>query len=103
MSFFRTLLVSLLLFSTVFGQTLKGVATADMDTSAQACDDFYQYANGKWRSDNPIPASMVRWSRRWQAGEMAKDRVRQILDDVSAKSGYAKGSVDQIVSDFYKT
>jgi putative endopeptidase len=100
------LLVFLLLFTTVWGQTLKGVVVADMDPGAHACDDFYTYANGKWRADNPIPASMPRWSRRWQAGEMAKDKVRQILDDVvrdSAKSAPAKGSVDQIVGDFYKT
>jgi putative endopeptidase len=98
------LLVFLLLFTTVWGQTLKGVVVADMDPGAQACDDFYTYANGKWRADNPIPASMPRWSRRWQAGEMAKDKVRQILDDVvrdSQKSAYTKGSVDQMVGDFY--
>lgn len=103
MSIFKSLLIFLLLFSTVYGQGLKGVVLSDMDTSVEACNDFYNYANGKWRQQNPIPASMDRWSRRWQAGEMAKDRLRQILEEVSVKSDYPKGSVDQIVSDFYKT
>jgi endothelin-converting enzyme/putative endopeptidase len=106
MRIFKTSVVFLLLASTLFGQSLKGIAVGDMDSGALACDDFYSYANGKWRQDNPIPASMVRWSRRWQAGEMAKDKVRQILEDVvrdSEKSRPAKGSVDQIVGDFYQT
>ncbi|HEV7646210.1 MAG TPA: M13 family metallopeptidase [Pyrinomonadaceae bacterium] len=106
MRIFRTSVVFLLLVSCTFGQSLKGVAVGDMDSGALACDDFYSYANGKWRQDNPIPASMVRWSRRWQAGEMAKDKVRLILEDVvrsSEKSAPARGTVDQIVGDFYQT
>ena len=105
MSILRALMVFLLLFSTAWGQ-LKGIAVADMDTGVLACDDFYNYANGKWRAQNPIPASMSRWSRRWQAGEMAKDRLRQILEDVAIKvpkDDYAAGSVDRLVSDFYAT
>jgi putative endopeptidase len=105
MSIFKSTLLFLLLYSTVSGQVtqLKGVQLSDMDPSVEACNDFYNYSNGEWRKKNPIPASMPRWSRRWQAGEMAKDRLRQILEEVSAKSGYQKGSVDQLVSDFYKT
>src|SRR4029077_359908 len=47
----------------------RGVQQGDIDRNADPCTDFYQFANGKWRAENPIPPSMVRWSRRWQAGE----------------------------------
>src|SRR6478672_2395758 len=103
MTSLRQILVYLMLVSAGFGQVLHGVQLADMDTSVQACDNFYDYANGTWRKQNPIPASMPRWSRRWQAGEKAKDRLREILDDVSSRGPYKAGTVDQIVSDFYKT
>src|ERR1041385_4361062 len=103
MAFLRRSIVLLLLASAGFGQTLHGVQLADMDTGVQACENFYDYANGSWRKDNPIPASMPRWSRRWQAGEKAKDRLREILEDVSSKGPYKAGTVDQIVSDFYVT
>ncbi|MBV9216576.1 MAG: M13 family metallopeptidase, partial [Acidobacteria bacterium] len=102
MPIIRALTVFLLLYSTVFMQT-RGVQLSDMDTSVQACNDFYEYANGTWRKNNPIPASMPRWSRRWEAGEKAKDRLREILEDVSSKGPYEKGTVDQLVSDFYTT
>jgi len=51
----------------------KGVELGDLDRKAAPCDDFYQFANGAWRTQNPIPASMDRWSRRWQAGEQNKE------------------------------
>ncbi|HEV7701040.1 MAG TPA: M13 family metallopeptidase [Pyrinomonadaceae bacterium] len=102
MAIFRILLALLLLTSTVFLQT-RGVDLSDMDTGVKACDNFYDYANGTWRKNNPIPSSMPRWSRRWQAGEKAKDRLREILEEVSAKGPYKPASIDQIVSDFYKT
>ena len=59
-----------------------------------------QFANGKWRAENPIPGSMPRWSRRWQAGETSKDKLRGILE-TSAATKSAKGSDDQLIGDFY--
>ena len=44
---------------------------------------------------------MDRWSRRWAAGEANKDQLRSILDEVSAESSQPKGSVNQLVGDFY--
>src|SRR5262245_60751514 len=79
--------------------TLHGVQTGDLQTSAQPCDDFFQYANGAWRAANPIPASMTRWSRRWQAGENAKDRLKEILEALPQQN--PAGSTEQLLSDYY--
>ncbi|MBB6093994.1 endothelin-converting enzyme/putative endopeptidase [Povalibacter uvarum] len=78
----------------------QGVQLGDIDRTADPCNDFFQYANGKWREENPIPASMSRWSRRWQAGESSKDRLRTILE-ATALTKAPRGSIEQLTGDFY--
>ena len=78
-----------------------GVYTEDIDRAAQPCEDFYQYANGAWRAKNPMPPSMVRWSRRWASGELAKDQLKAILDELSIRTTWPRGSVEQLSADHY--
>jgi len=80
---------------------LHGVYIEDIDRKGEACADFFDYANGAWRANNPIPASMVRWSRRWASGEAAKEQLRVILDDASAKATWPTGSIEQLIGDHY--
>jgi putative endopeptidase len=77
-----------------------GVEVGDIRRDVQPCDDFFEYANGKWRAENPIPSSMSRWSRRWAAGEASKDRLKDILESV-ARQNSQKGSIEQLTGDFY--
>jgi endothelin-converting enzyme/putative endopeptidase len=80
---------------------LHGIHPEDIDRTADACTDFFAYANGAWRAANPIPPSMQRWSRRWAAGEQSKDQLRTLLEDLGKRSDWPKGSVDQQITDFY--
>ena len=40
---------------------LEHFNTANVDTKAEPCDDFYKYADGKWLAAHPIPADQVVW------------------------------------------
>lgn len=80
---------------------LRGPFAADMNRSVDACTNFPDFASGSWHTANPIPASMVRWSRRWQSGEDAKSQLKDILEEVSQKRDWPRGSVEQLLSDHY--
>jgi endothelin-converting enzyme/putative endopeptidase len=82
------------------GGTLRGIETGDVNRNVDPCTDFFEFANGKWRADNPIPASMSRWSRRWAAGEATKDRLRELLESAALMKA-PKGSNEQLTGDFY--
>ncbi|HEY4367687.1 MAG TPA: M13 family metallopeptidase [Steroidobacteraceae bacterium] len=95
--------VGLLLAGTTPGAETSqhGIEVSDLDRKVEPCNDFFAYSNGTWRAENPIPASMPRWSRRWAAGEANKDQLRVILEAAAANQGAIKGSIDQLTGDFY--
>ncbi len=96
-------LVLALFPSALFSQTsaLHGIDVTDLDRKADPCNDFYQSANGTWRANNPIPASMTRWSKRWASGEASKDQLRAIAEDAAKDTSAAKGSTEQIIGSYY--
>lgn len=100
---FKLLLIISVFSASLFAQApaQHGIETGDLDRKADPCADFAQYANGTWHAQHPIPAYMDRWSRRWEAGEVAKDELKTILEDVSKKTDWPKGSVEQLIGDYY--
>jgi len=84
---------------------LHGIDVTDLDRKADPCNDFYEFANGTWRANNPIPASMTHWSKRWAAGESSKDKLKEILEtaarDTDKDKNAPPGSTEQIIGDYY--
>src|SRR5262249_52732320 len=79
----------------------RGPYVGDIDRSVDPCTDFFAYANGAWRAAHPIPQSMTRWSRRWEAGETSKERLKAILEEIAAKKDWAAGSLERQLADDY--
>jgi putative endopeptidase len=79
----------------------QGVHAGDLNRHVAACTDFYEFANGTWRAQNPIPASLPRWSRRLAAHESNWHRQQSVLEEVLRRSDWPTGSVEQLVGDHY--
>jgi putative endopeptidase len=73
-----------------------------MNKSVHPGDDFYEYAIGNWRKNNPIPASESRWGSFNEVFEYNKKILKTIMDDCST-SKYPQGSAKQKIGDYYKS
>ncbi len=75
---------------------------AHLDTSVSAAEDFFEYANGGWIKQNPIPASESGWGIGNLVQEEIYNRLKKINEDaVTAKA--ADGSVSQKIGDFWQS
>jgi len=70
-----------------------GFDTAGMDASVKPGDDFYEYANGTWLKNTPIPADKSNYGAFTVLDELSQKRTREILDgaktDPNSKIGVA--------------
>lgn len=64
--------------------------------------DFFEYANGKWIKENPIPADQSSWGIGNLVLEENRKRFRE-LNEKAASSNAAKGTAEQKLGDFWKT
>ena len=81
--------------------SLHGIDVTDLDRKADPCNDFFEFSNGTWRANNPIPPSMTHWSKRWAAGEASKEQLKDILEAAAGDRNASKGSNEQIIGDYY--
>jgi len=74
--------------------------TSCIDSSINPGADFVNYATGKWKKNNPIPASEKSWGIFNLVPEETYEKIKSILAEVQAQS-WPKGSSKQKVGDFY--
>jgi len=77
-----------------------GFSVKNIDTTANPCVDFYQYACGTWVKDNPVPADQSRWGRFDLLEENNRDVLREILETAS-KPDAGRESTVRLIGDYY--
>jgi putative endopeptidase len=77
-----------------------GFDLANVDRTAKACTDFYQYANGGWLKTHPIPAGYSRWGNFSVLETSNLEKMHTILEE-AAKAKPPAGSDQQKVGDYY--
>jgi putative endopeptidase len=79
----------------------KGFEISNLDRAVKPCDDFYQFADGGWAKNNPIPADHSSWATFNELHDKNEDVLRTILGEASRDKSAEPGSNWQKIGDYY--
>jgi putative endopeptidase len=100
---FQKLGASFILLTLTFSVLAQNKAfdTALMDTSIEACENFYDYANGTWLKTVQIPSDRSRYGTFDIVRERNQNILREIIETAAKNAKTAHGSNEQMIGDFY--
>jgi putative endopeptidase len=78
----------------------RGFNIANIDPTCKPCQDFFRYAMGGWRANNPIPPTASRWSVLDQLRNTNRAALHDLLENVS-RDAWPHGSAGQKAGDYY--
>ena len=86
---------------TIVADDNHGFDVSNMDPTASACNNFFQYANGGWIARNPIPAAYPSWGRFNELADKNQEQLRDILENACKNTRATERSNEQKIGDYY--
>jgi len=77
-----------------------GISRANFDTTVKPQQNFYEYVNGTWLKNNPIPADMSSWGSFDMLYVDVLNQLRTILQEAASEQAQP-GSIEQKLGDYY--
>jgi len=78
------------------------INTKNFDTTISPTNDFYQYVNGTWFKNNPIPSTEGAWGSFYILRDSVTYRLQTLLQTAESQQA-PTGSIEQKVGDYYAT
>src|SRR5258706_16270125 len=72
-----------------------------MDKGVDPLQDFYQYANGQFLRDNPVPPAYSAWGQFQILDQKNQDFIHQLLQSAAADRSAPRGSELRKIGDFF--
>jgi putative endopeptidase len=98
-SFIVLITISALSFIPPKKKNRKFIDKANMDLSVKPGDNFYEYVNGNWIKNNPVPPSKTRWGSFDELREQSSQRLKLILEEAVTRANDDR--TNQMIGDFY--
>ncbi|NOZ45702.1 MAG: M13 family metallopeptidase [Chlorobi bacterium] len=80
---------------------LPAIDPANMDTTVSPGNDLFQYANGIWMKNHPIPEEYSQYGAFQILFEENNDKLKKLVDDLIADKNSKPGSVKSKISHFF--
>ena len=80
-------------------QQKEDILRANIDSTVNPADDFFQYAEGTWLKNNPIPGDQTSWGIGQLVQEEIYARLRSINEDASKKN--ADAGIEKKIGSFW--
>lgn len=96
------ILIPICLFMLSCNNKDMSIERKNLDFSTDPGTDFYQFANGGWMLNNPMPPEFSRYGSFDVLAEQSVTMVKGIVEEASGENP-VRGSIRQKVGDFYKT
>ncbi len=78
----------------------NAIDPANLDVSVSPKNDFYQYANGGWMKNNPLPSDRSRFGSFDELADRGDEQVKELFDDLAVLE-FDEGTNGRKIADFY--